>query len=86
VPSLFVIQGRSRGTRFELNGTQGAVSIGREAGNFIQLDDNEDVYLKAVAVISHFPIDDQQSAQLNLQQPQQGSSPGTATQQGGFNF
>ncbi len=41
MPSLFVIQGRSRGTRFELNGTQGAVSIGREAGNFIQLDDNE---------------------------------------------
>jgi len=41
VPALFVIQGRNRGARFELPPTQAAVSIGREAGNMIQLDDNE---------------------------------------------
>jgi two-component system NtrC family sensor kinase len=41
VPSLFVIQGRNRGTRFELHANQGAISIGREAGNAIQVDDNE---------------------------------------------
>ena len=41
VPSLFVIQGRNRGARFDLTANQGAVSIGREAGNFIQLDDHE---------------------------------------------
>jgi len=41
VPSLFVIQGRNRGTRFELHANQGAVSIGREAGNAIQVDDHE---------------------------------------------
>ncbi len=41
MPSLFVIQGRNRGTRFELHANQGAISIGREAGNAIQVDDNE---------------------------------------------
>jgi two-component system NtrC family sensor kinase len=41
VPSLFVIQGRNRGARFDLAANQGAVSIGREAGNFVQLDDHE---------------------------------------------
>jgi signal transduction histidine kinase/pSer/pThr/pTyr-binding forkhead associated (FHA) protein len=41
VPSLFVIQGRNRGTRVELHANQGAVSIGREAGNAIQVDDHE---------------------------------------------
>ena len=41
MPSLFVIQGRNRGARFELPPTAAAVSIGREAGNMIQLDDHE---------------------------------------------
>lgn len=41
MPSLFVIQGRNRGTRFELHANQGAVSIGREAGNAVQVDDHE---------------------------------------------
>ena len=41
MPSLFVIQGRNRGTRFDLAGHDVAMSIGREAGNLVQLDDNE---------------------------------------------
>jgi len=42
VPVLFVIQGRSRGTRYELDGPDGvAITIGRESGNVIQVDDNE---------------------------------------------
>jgi signal transduction histidine kinase len=41
VPSLFVIQGRNRGARLELPPNAAAVSIGREAGNMIQLDDHE---------------------------------------------
>jgi len=41
VPSLFVIQGRNRGTRYDLSAQEGAVSLGREAGNLIQLDDHE---------------------------------------------
>jgi two-component system, NtrC family, sensor kinase len=41
VPSLFVIQGRNRGARYDLSVHGGAVSIGREAGNVVQLDDNE---------------------------------------------
>jgi two-component system NtrC family sensor kinase len=41
VPSLFVIQGRNRGTRYDLTSHEGAMSIGREAGNFVQLEDNE---------------------------------------------
>jgi len=41
VPSLFVIQGRNKGARYDLTAHEGAMSIGREAGNFIQVDDNE---------------------------------------------
>ena len=41
MPSLYVIQGRNRGVRFDLAGHAGAISIGREAGNLIQLDDHE---------------------------------------------
>jgi signal transduction histidine kinase len=41
VPSLFVIQGRNRGTRFEFHANQGAISLGREAGNAVQVDDHE---------------------------------------------
>ena len=39
--SLYVIQGRNRGARYDLAIHEGAVSIGRDAGNFVQLDDNE---------------------------------------------
>jgi two-component system NtrC family sensor kinase len=41
LPALFVIQGFNRGSRFDLSGEEGAVSIGREAGNVIKLDDDE---------------------------------------------
>jgi len=41
VSSLYVIQGRNRGARYDLAAHQGAISIGRESGNFVQLDDNE---------------------------------------------
>jgi len=41
VPFLFVIQGRNRGSRYDLTAPAGAVSIGRETGNVVQLDDNE---------------------------------------------
>ncbi len=41
MPSLFVLQGRDRGARYELDVPDGAVGIGREAGNTIQLDDHE---------------------------------------------
>jgi two-component system NtrC family sensor kinase len=41
LPVLFVIQGFNRGSRFDLGGEDGAVSIGREAGNVIKLDDDE---------------------------------------------
>jgi len=41
LPVLFVIQGFNRGSRFDLGGEEGAVSIGREAGNAIKLDDDE---------------------------------------------
>ena len=41
MPSLFVIQGRNRGSRYDLTNHEGAMSIGRESGNFVQLDDNE---------------------------------------------
>ena len=41
MPSLFVIQGRNRGARFDLQANEGAISIGREAGNAVQVDDNE---------------------------------------------
>ncbi len=39
--ALFVIQGRNKGARFDLAGQPLAVTIGRESGNFIQLEDNE---------------------------------------------
>jgi two-component system NtrC family sensor kinase len=41
LPALFVIQGRNRGTRYDLADVEGAMSIGREAGNAIRLEDNE---------------------------------------------
>jgi len=41
VPSLFVIQGRDRGTRYPLPATEGAVGIGRESGNAVQIHDSE---------------------------------------------
>jgi two-component system, NtrC family, sensor kinase len=41
LPVLFVIQGFNRGERFDLDPQVTAVSIGREAGNFIKLDDQE---------------------------------------------
>ena len=41
MPSLFVIQGRNRGARYDLAAHEGALTIGREAGNAIRLDDNE---------------------------------------------
>ena len=41
VPSLFVIQGLNRGARYDLARHNVAMSIGREAGNFVQVDDNE---------------------------------------------
>ena len=42
MPVLFVIQGKSRGTRVELDGLDGvAITIGRESGNVVQVDDNE---------------------------------------------
>jgi two-component system NtrC family sensor kinase len=41
VAALFVIQGRNKGARFDLAGQPLAVTIGREAGNFLQLDDHE---------------------------------------------
>jgi two-component system, NtrC family, sensor kinase len=41
LPALFVIQGRNRGARYDLADIEGAVSIGREGGNAIRLDDNE---------------------------------------------
>jgi signal transduction histidine kinase len=36
-----VIQGRNRGTRYDLTSHEGSLSIGREAGNVVQLDDHE---------------------------------------------
>ena len=39
--SLYVIQGRNRGARFDLAANAGAITVGRESSNFIQLDDNE---------------------------------------------
>jgi len=41
VPSLFVIQGRDQGTRFELAPGEDQQSLGRDAGNFIQIHDTE---------------------------------------------
>ena len=39
--SLFVIQGRDQGTRFELDSDSATFPLGREAGNRIQLHDTE---------------------------------------------
>jgi signal transduction histidine kinase len=41
LPALFVIQGFNRGTRFEITDDLEAITIGREAGNFVKLDDHE---------------------------------------------
>lgn len=41
MPSLFVIQGFNKGTRYDLAAHEGAVTIGRESGNLVRLDDNE---------------------------------------------
>jgi signal transduction histidine kinase len=41
VPSLLVIQGRDTGARFDLTNLEGPLSIGREIGNLLQLQDNE---------------------------------------------
>ena len=41
MPSLFVIQGRDQGTRFELAPGEDQQSLGRDAGNFIQIHDTE---------------------------------------------
>ncbi len=41
MPSLFVIQGQNKGTRYDLLSHSGAISIGRESANHIQLRDNE---------------------------------------------
>jgi len=41
VPSLFVIQGFNKGARYDLAAHEGAVTIGRESGNLVRLDDNE---------------------------------------------
>jgi signal transduction histidine kinase len=41
VPALFVIQGRNQGARYDLASPTGAVTIGRESGNVVQLDDKE---------------------------------------------
>ncbi len=41
MPSLFVIQGRNRGARYDLSERDGSLSIGRDSGNVVRLDDNE---------------------------------------------
>ncbi len=41
MPSLLVIQGRDSGARFDLTNLEGPLSIGRETGNLLQLQDNE---------------------------------------------
>ena len=41
MPTLFVIQGFNHGARFDFDGDDGAVTIGREAGNLVKLDDHE---------------------------------------------
>jgi len=41
VASLLVIQGRNRGERFDLADHQASVSLGRESGNSVRLEDNE---------------------------------------------
>ncbi len=39
--SLLVIEGRNKGTRYELTVPAGVVTIGRETGNLVQLEDHE---------------------------------------------
>ena len=39
MPSLFVIQGRDQGKRFELR--EGVLGVGRDVSNFIRLQDTE---------------------------------------------
>ena len=39
--SLFVIQGRNRGERFDIADDETSTSIGRESANAVRLDDNE---------------------------------------------
>ena len=41
MPCLFVIQGRNRGSRYDLAGHDATLSIGRDPGNVVQLEDNE---------------------------------------------
>ncbi|MFM9023864.1 MAG: ATP-binding protein [Planctomycetaceae bacterium] len=41
MPALFVIQGRNQGTRYDLLAQPGAVTIGRDSGNVVQIDDIE---------------------------------------------
>jgi len=41
MPSLFVIQGRDQGNRFDLDPEQAVLSVGRDAANSIQLHDTE---------------------------------------------
>ena len=41
MPSLFVIQGFNKGARYDLAAHEGAMTIGREAGNLVRIDDNE---------------------------------------------
>ena len=41
MPSLLVIQGRDTGARFDLTNLEGPLSIGREIGNLLQLQDHE---------------------------------------------
>jgi signal transduction histidine kinase len=41
VPALFVIQGHNQGTRYDLAAQPGAVTIGRDSGNVVRLDDIE---------------------------------------------
>ena len=41
MPALLVIQGRDSGARFDLTNLEGPLSIGRETGNLLQLQDNE---------------------------------------------
>lgn len=52
----------------------------------LQLDDNEEVYHKAVNVISHFPIDDSGDGGVAGGSNEQMFGPSSGTQQGGFNF
>ncbi|MFM7034121.1 MAG: ATP-binding protein [Planctomycetia bacterium] len=41
MPTLLVIQGQNTGARVDLGAVEGAISIGRESGNLLQLQDHE---------------------------------------------